>query len=167
MKHKMGKPCKRGHTGLRYIRNGMCVECEKIRVMKWRMDNRLAYNQYHKNYTGYNTEHIRRLLLKPDRTIFSLTHFKKSRIKLATPSWADKEEIRMKYIECVNMTDGIGIPFLVDHIIPISNPLVCGLHVPENLQIVSVSLAKLKGNKFDQELAGVKLMEWLITNGKA
>ena len=28
----MGQPCKRGHSGLRYIRNHDCLECAKLRV---------------------------------------------------------------------------------------------------------------------------------------
>lgn len=40
----------------------------------------------------------------------------------------------------------------VDHIIPIKHPLVCGLHVPENLQMLTRSQNAKKSNKFDEDI---------------
>lgn len=46
-------------------------------------------------------------------------------------------------------TSGEG--FHVDHIIPITNELVCGLHVDYNLQILTAQENLTKKNKFIQE----------------
>lgn len=42
-----------------------------------------------------------------------------------------------------------GFKVEVDHIVPISHPNVCGLHVPWNLQIIASKENRVKGNSFD------------------
>lgn len=60
----------------------------------------------------------------------------------ATPAWVDMEVIKDIYRNRPkNMT--------VDHIVPLQNEKVCGLHVPWNLQYLSPSENSSKGNKFE------------------
>lgn len=66
----------------------------------------------------------------------------KSRLRKATPSWADKELIK-KFYE--NRPDG----FHVDHIIPLRGEFVCGLHVIENLQYLPAEDNMAKSNNFN------------------
>ena len=44
-----------------------------------------------------------------------------------------------------------GGDFVVDHIIPIQNELVCGLHVPWNLTLLTRKQNSAKGNTFDPD----------------
>ena len=44
-----------------------------------------------------------------------------------------------------------GGDFVVDHIIPIQNQLVCGLHVPWNLNLITRGENSAKGNSFDPD----------------
>ena len=42
----------------------------------------------------------------------------------------------------------LGIKFEVDHIVPIMSDIVCGLHSPDNLQIIPAKINHKKSNKF-------------------
>lgn len=44
-----------------------------------------------------------------------------------------------------------GPEYVLDHIIPIRHPLVCGLHVPANLRVVLRATNQKKGNTFDPD----------------
>jgi len=67
---------------------------------------------------------------------------RRSRKRQATPPWVDLDKIKEIYKNCPsNMT--------VDHIKPITNPRLCGLHVPWNLQYLTRSENSKKGNRID------------------
>jgi len=59
----------------------------------------------------------------------------------ATPAWANQTAIRRIYENAPSGYD-------VDHVVPLNSPLVCGLHVENNLQIVPALENRVKGNKF-------------------
>lgn len=60
----------------------------------------------------------------------------------ATPPWADLEEIKNVYLEA----QYFGMH--VDHIIPLQGKNVCGLHVWDNLQLLSAVENIKKGNRY-------------------
>jgi len=59
------------------------------------------------------------------------------RKKRATPSWVNKNDFEAIYDKARKLSEQTGINHEVDHIIPLKGELVCGLHVPENLQIIT------------------------------
>ena len=64
------------------------------------------------------------------------------RVKCAQPLWANVDDILSVYQEAKYM----GLE--VDHEIPLNHPLVCGLHVWDNLQLLSRSENASKSNRF-------------------
>lgn len=67
------------------------------------------------------------------------------------PPWANKAAIRKIYQEARQLTISTGIKHEVDHIIPSNHPLVCGLHVETNLQILTEHENITKSNYFSPE----------------
>lgn len=72
--------------------------------------------------------------------------------KLATPSWSDQRAIQAVYRkrDDMNFEAGMGV-WSVDHIYPLLSEHVCGLHVAENLQIITAKKNMQKQNKIIDE----------------
>ncbi len=66
-----------------------------------------------------------------------------------TPKWADLDKIREFYVEAERLTKETGIPHEVDHIIPLQGKNISGLHVHNNLQILTKSKNRSKKNNYD------------------
>lgn len=66
----------------------------------------------------------------------------------ATPKWANLEKIKLIYKKCKELHKITGLIYHVDHVVPLINKKVCGLHVWNNLQILEKSENIKKGNKF-------------------
>jgi hypothetical protein len=65
----------------------------------------------------------------------------------AMPCWVDHDAIDALYRLADALTRDTGIKHEVDHIVPLSNPLVCGLHVACNLRVVTQRENRSKNNK--------------------
>lgn len=65
--------------------------------------------------------------------------------------WANGVKIRIAHITARMMTEYLGIHFVVDHIIPLKHEAVCGLHVENNLQVITASGNLRKGSYFDPD----------------
>lgn len=76
--------------------------------------------------------------------VYNAIRAKRRAAKLnATPKWADLEAI--KYIYTVAHKAGLE----VDHIVPLQGKLVCGLHVENNLQLLTRNENTRKGNRYE------------------
>lgn len=67
---------------------------------------------------------------------------RRARVLKAIPAWEQKEAIREFYRKC-------PVGYHVDHIIPLSNDIVCGLHCVKNLQYLTAEDNLKKSNTFN------------------
>lgn len=69
----------------------------------------------------------------------------------AMPKWVDRDALDAIYAEAGRLTMETGVRHSVDHIYPLKGKTSCGLHVPWNLQILTLRENIQKGNKAPEE----------------
>lgn len=169
-----GEPCKHGHIAPRKTK-GSCVECLKLEWEKGNQTRAEYFKQYNQSEAGQQAKKayyernkdavIARANARPleERTRHrekykqqnpdlykALTSVRKRRHKHATPPWVTKEQkhaMRQLYLQAMQMTRITGERYVVDHIVPLINPSVCGLHVPWNLRVITQQENLTKSNK--------------------
>ena len=103
---------------------------------RWREENpevaRAAQREWHARNPHMNAAYCRE---------------RKAKTLNAVPAWADAEEISRVYAVARAYRDA-GVDVQVDHVVPLANKNVCGLHVADNLQIIFSSDNASKGNRW-------------------
>jgi len=98
--------------------------------------NAEQYLKYKDRY-NYNSKQYK----KNNKEFINSLNNKRRSLKLkAIPKFANLDKIKEIYKNCPK-------GYHVDHIIPLNNPIVCGLHVEWNLQYLSAKENCSKGNK--------------------
>lgn len=64
----------------------------------------------------------------------------------ATPPWADRRAIAKVFKRAEELTKLTGTTHSGDHIVPLTHPAVCGLHVAWNLRVMPLAENIRKGN---------------------
>jgi hypothetical protein len=119
------------------------------RTRSRRIVNREQYNAYAREWNQANREKNnaydrKERFLHPGIST-ARSGFRRAHRIQATPRWLTKEqkqEMKQFYVDCPK-------GYHVDHIYPLKSNIVCGLHVPWNLQYLSASENLIKGNKVE------------------
>jgi len=72
---------------------------------------------------------------------------------LATPAWAEVFFIEEAYRLAALRSRVTGMPWEVDHIVPLVSESVCGLHVIDNLRVIPKTLNRSKSNRYWPDMA--------------
>lgn len=130
-----GEACGKGHIKPRKTSNGNCLACLSVIKKRYAQTERGRERQSAHSLAYRTSENGRavRLSLKAER---------RAAEKLATPAWFDRESSRSFYRHCPKGHH-------VDHIIPLANDNVCGLHVLDNFQYLPRRENVVKSNKVD------------------
>ena len=171
-----GEPCKYGHIALRKTK-GSCTECLKIEWQQGNEKRTEYFSEYNRRenvkekknewYRGNREVVIERARTRPAEKlreyrntwkennlvqVRASTKARRRKHKQATPSWLtrkQKGEIRQIYQIAIVMTKTTGEQYVVDHIVPLRSPVVCGLHVPWNLRVITQEENLRKSNKLN------------------
>lgn len=168
------KPCKWGHISKRYVNSTSCLECCSLkkeqnlrRAREWRKKNKSYCKEFRKikrikeqeaipnagkiRYAK-NKERLRELAKinrkKHKARIIAANKKRRHSKALRVPSWANLKAIDNIYKDRERISIETGIEHHVDHIIPLQGKIVSGLHVENNLQIISAAENLSKKNKF-------------------
>lgn len=150
---------KRSSKSIRYY--SWCTDCNrernkkyyeankeraKINGKRWLEKNREKVNAVSRqSYAKHKDRHMKNVYdwRKRNKEEYqAYVNFRRRRLREATPPWADLEEIKNVYLEA----QYFGMH--VDHIIPLQGKNVCGLHVWDNLQLLSAVENIKKGNRY-------------------
>ena len=167
-----GQLCIRGHVALRKTK-GACVECVRE---DWAIDNKKrsekpkseASKAAGRRYYEKNKEAVKaRANARPPEEkqrnrnkhkeknpdlYKALVSVRKRRHRQATPKWITAEQkldMRQLYLQAMELTKITGERYVVDHIVPLISDVVCGLHVPWNLRVITQEENLRKSNKLD------------------
>lgn len=109
---------------------------------------REKHRQRTREWFRNNTDRVREL---PSRNKAIRAHYTSlynaAELK-ATPAWADLKVIADFYREARRLTEETGIPHEVDHIVPLRHKKASGLHVQNNLQVITRAENRSKSNRF-------------------
>jgi len=131
------KECRRQDVNLYYKQNReKCLTATK----RWTKNNAEKYKETYTKYYHNN---------KP--SFFARSAQRRASKLKATPQWADKDRIEIKYWYAQWLSETVGIPYEVDHIIPLQNKTICGLHTEDNLQVIPMTENRRKSNSFRGE----------------
>jgi hypothetical protein len=110
-------------------------------MAKWRSANLEHVQQYAKNYRDANKAKYNFLCQK-----------RKIDLLKRTPAWLtedDKWIMEQAYELAALRTQMLGVVFHVDHELPLRGKTVSGLHVPQNLRVITWLENQQKTNKFE------------------
>jgi len=159
-----GEPCKHGHVAPRKTK-GSCVDCLKLEWEKgnqtraeyfraynhreavkdrkngWYLENRERVIQAAATRPVEQKRQYRNAWKDANKTqVRADTKARRRKHREATPSWLSrrqKTEIRQLYQIAITNTAITGEEYVVDHIYPLRSDVVCGLHVPWNLRVMT------------------------------
>lgn len=161
-KYFTGKPCKHGHIEQRSVLDGTCAECARLKTARHYKQDPIKMLETHKRWRTRNADYREknkdrinansRRYNEKNRPLYA-QHRAKRRAGSANavPVWfckLDEIMIAAAHREAKEKTICTGTPWEVDHIVPLTGKLVCGLHIAANIQVITRNENRRKSNSF-------------------
>lgn len=128
------------HKRNKYGRENRCIVCKQKNFKDWKNKNKNYRKEYHiKNKEKENSNSLNWILNNKEQALSNARKYQAKKYN-AIPNWFDKEKVDLIYKEAKDLS------LEVDHIVPLQSKYVCGLHVQNNLQLLSSTENKVKSN---------------------
>ena len=162
-----GRVCRYSHQAPRFTANRCCTTCAQLAEMARDAEQKRAYmHKYDKaraeQRREYQRERYHRDAWLQNRARYNNPRARATRRKhrelrqkriVKADILRDDElaqaQMRGIYEQCRARSAATGVTYSVDHIVPLRSKLVCGLHVPWNLQIITSRENSAKGASWD------------------
>jgi hypothetical protein len=137
-------------------RNWVNANLDKVKALKSaeQKRNRPAATARARKYREANLEKTRAAKsawakANPAKGAAKTSAYRAKRLN-ATPAWADQAKIDEYYETANGLSMLLGEWYHVDHVIPLQGKTVCGLHVHNNLQILTAYANQSKSNSYKE-----------------
>lgn len=155
-----GDPCKKGHIAQRRTSTSECMRCHAERLKEWRGKNKGHVDAYNAAYQAENREYFRTWHNRNYEKSMASKR-RRSRMKangclrVNDPTWQLINKTRLNHLReaAKQYEEWTGIKFEVDHIIPIIDDKVCGLHWHGNWQLIPMQLNRQKRGVISHDTA--------------
>jgi len=146
------KPMKTCKKGLHQYEGKQCKECQKVANASWYRINGEKSKAYSSARRRSDPSYILGWVESNRAKVNAYSAMRKAANRQRTPKWlteSDLIEINWAYEIARQKTLETGVIYEVDHIIPLQGKNVSGLHIPQNLQVITRTKNRQKTNNFD------------------
>lgn len=121
-----------------------------LRHQRWVSNNPARLYTYQWQYRNDPTNRERKAKLKRDRSAdyTARERARYARRRQALPAWANAAAMRAFYESAHGLSMLVGEWYEVDHVVPITSPMVCGLHCEANMQVLHARENASKSNRW-------------------
>ena len=130
-----------------------CKVCRLEHNRKWHQANKDRHREltqrWYQDNKEQHLENSKEWYAENKHRKLATTNAREERCRSATPSWVRNADLQAVYFKAQQLTEQTGIPHEVDHIVPVTHDLICGLNVPVNLQILTREENRRKANRID------------------
>jgi uncharacterized Zn finger protein (UPF0148 family) len=151
------KPCRAAYMREYYKKNPHVLaeqyarhkDATSVKTKKWKEANRDRLLEYSRRYYAEKL-HLHRAYYEAHKSEYFARRMRRVAVmKSACPLWSNLRDIAKIYAESKRVSEETGILHHVDHIVPLSGKMVCGLHVPENLRVIPAKENRMKSNRME------------------